>query len=73
MGHAGGLYEKDKVSVSVYSKNEWNLLNGDVKAGIWMYNEENKLSLTNNSVITELTATGSDKTEKIYDKITGNS
>ena len=32
-GHAGGLYEKDKVSVSVYSKNEWNLLNGDVKLG----------------------------------------
>ena len=68
-GHAGGLYEKDKVSVSVYSKNEWNLLNGDVKLGYELYNEENKLSLTNNSVITELTATGSDKTRKYMTRL----
>lgn len=68
-GHAGGLYEKDKVSVSVYSKNEWNLLNGDVKLGYELYNEENKLSLTNNSVITELTATGSDKTGKYMTRL----
>ena len=68
-GHAGGLYEKDKVSVSVYSKNEWNLLNGDVKLGYELYSEENKLSLTNNSVITELTATGSDKTRKYMTRL----
>lgn len=68
-GHAGGLYEKDKVSVSVYSKNEWNLLNGNVKLGYELYNEENKLSLTNNSVITELTATGSDKTRKYMTRL----
>lgn len=68
-GHAGGLYEKDKVSVSVYSKNEWNLLNGDVKLGYELYNEESKLSLTNNSVITELTATGSDKTRKYMTRL----
>ena len=35
------------------------------KLGYELYNEENKLSLTNNSVITELTATGSDKKENI--------
>ena len=69
VGHAGGLYEKDKVSVSVYSENEWNLLNGDVKLGYELYNEENKLSLTNNSVITELTATGSDKTRKYMTRL----
>lgn len=63
-GHAGGLYEKDKVSVSVYSNNEWNLMNGNIKLGYELYNEENKLALTNNAVIAELTATGSDKTRK---------
>ena len=68
-GHAGGLYEKDKVSVSVYSNNEWNLLNGNVKLGYELYNEENKLTLTNNSVITELTATGSDKTRKYMTRL----
>lgn len=68
-GHAGGLYEKDKVSVSVYSNNEWNLKNGDIRLGYELYNDDIKMSLVNNSVIAELTATGSDNTRKYMTRL----
>lgn len=74
-GHAGGLYEKDKVSVSVSSDNEWKLIsknsaNVDIRLGYGLYTDDNNEVLADNSVVSELTATGFDKAKKYFIRLT---
>ena len=74
-GHAGGLYEKDKVSVSVSSDNEWKLIsknsaNVDIRLGYGLYTDDNNEVLADNSVVSELTATDFDKAKKYFIRLT---
>ncbi len=52
--HAGGLYEKDKVSVSVSSDNEWKLINGNESLNYGLYDTDSNEAVVNNTVVTEL-------------------
>jgi len=61
-GHAGGLYEKDKVSVSVSSDNKWKLINKntsytDIMLDYGLYPDGNNEALVDNSIVSELSKT----------------
>ena len=65
-GHAGGLYEKDKVSVSVSSDNGWELVNGNQKLGYGLFEQDSDQALTSNSIISELTPAINSRTGKYF-------
>ena len=65
-GRAGGLYEKDKISVSVSSANEWKLVNGSQKLGYGLFEQDSDKAVVNKTVISELTPTVSSKTGKYF-------
>lgn len=52
---AGGLYDKDYVSVSVQSENNWKLKNGNRELGYELRNKENAIKLENDTVVADLT------------------
>lgn len=62
---AGGFYDKDYVSVSVASENDWKLKNGKHALGYELRGEEGGTKLENNSVVTSLSAE-ENKTEENF-------
>lgn len=74
-GHAGGLYEKDKVSVSVSSDNKWKLINKntsytDIMLDYGLYPDGNNEALVDNSIVSELSKTKLDNTSKYFVRLT---